>query len=909
MGLGDAVNYNYAIGFGKSSNAPGGVSYSISVAKSTSTLSVPGGKFYVTQIYDDLLGYHVEAGHVTSPTSYVAIIGAPRGSNHFGNLFVTDLSQAKPSYSVYSQRSADGHFGFSFAVCDWMTDGYDSLVVGCPLCDNDVGRVYVYLHSGNPANPYPTVQEVTPPTIVAGRFGLSVINTGDLDKDGYDDVAIAAPHDAGGVVYIYRGCESGLCDSPQVIRPAAVTQTSLFGYKLSAKVDVDNNSYPDLSVTDMSGTVYTFRTNPLVVVDTTFEGLASTLNINTDICSVSSFSAACFNFSVCFGYRPLAGGEDIGTFAFSYTLSVDQSFGRVVQKSTLPTSNQITLSRNTSYCTAQYYYFLKPDSSDTNSPITVQLTLQDVTNPLALSSSPQSTQFGGSLTPLLDRFVAGSQPRNIVNQSISLITSCGSGGICVPEYVIRTKKEGSEKVLISSEPFFVVVAIENLANQSGIAPQLFIDVPSGVGIYGGSSNVSTIAGVQQCVPLTTAQFKCSLSLIQPSSFLNLTIPFILDSAILGVNLLSGESVLPTLTINFTIGQNNSRAGAMSSLPLILNAQAQYTVTSSTNEAEYVAYSLTSSSLSGQGPALKYTVKVTNSLVAGTTIPNTTLYIYWPTYFKSVKGQVPLLVVTQDTSPSAPCKHYNTVPQEALRFSNASLPQQHNSTTYNLPSQYTTDSKSFTYGVIVCDIKNLAPQSSVDVIILSQLWSTSVLTSLMLSIEAAVVSGTSLPNFLGGKPSDSVTVLLSPGVKEFPVACFPIWIIIVAVIGGFLCLALLGTLIACIFLIYRFVRKSASYDPNADNPDNDDDFVYKQRTIPPIAGLAESRPTSFQYLSMTGDHAPSQDQETIRKEKEKEMEEELQLQAKLTHTMTRLVKQPQSKEPSEAPSDDPFETTL
>ena len=43
----------------------------------------------------------------------------------------------------------------------------------------------------------------------------------------------------------------------------------------------------------------------------------------------------------------------------------------------------------------------------------------------------------------------------------------------------------------------------------------------------------------------------------------------------------------------------------------------------------------------------------------------------------------------------------------------------------------------------------------------------------------------------------VTVLLSPGVKEFPVACFPIWIIIVAVIGGFLCLALLGTLVGCV----------------------------------------------------------------------------------------------------------------
>ena len=82
---------------------------------------------------------------------------------------------------------------------------------------------YMYTHTHTPTHTrthtctqYPTVQEVTPPTIVAGRFGLSVINTGDLDKDGYDDVAIAAPHDAGGVVYIYRGCESGLCDSPQV---------------------------------------------------------------------------------------------------------------------------------------------------------------------------------------------------------------------------------------------------------------------------------------------------------------------------------------------------------------------------------------------------------------------------------------------------------------------------------------------------------------------------------------------------------------------------------------------------------------------------------------------------------------------------------------------------------------------
>lgn len=91
--------------------------------------------------------------------------------------------------------------------------------------------------------------------------------------------------------------------------------------------------------------------------------------------------------------------------------------------------------------------------------------------------------------------------------------------------------------------------------------------------------MSTIAGVQECVPLTTAQFKCSLSLIQPTSFLNLTIPFILDPSILGVNLLLTDSALPTLTMNFTVGQNYSRADAVSYLSLLLDTQAQYTVTS------------------------------------------------------------------------------------------------------------------------------------------------------------------------------------------------------------------------------------------------------------------------------------------------------------------------------------------
>ena len=50
------------------------------------------------------------------------------------------------------------------------------------------------------------------PDIQRGLFGLAVENIGDIDQDGYEDVAISAPYvdDGHGVVYIFRGSSDGL---------------------------------------------------------------------------------------------------------------------------------------------------------------------------------------------------------------------------------------------------------------------------------------------------------------------------------------------------------------------------------------------------------------------------------------------------------------------------------------------------------------------------------------------------------------------------------------------------------------------------------------------------------------------------------------------------------------------------
>ena len=95
---------------------------------------------------------------------------------------------------------------------------------------------------------------------------MSLSKLGDLDHDGYDDLAIGAPYDQeGGSVFIYRGGPNGIDEKPSQIIRGQDADPSLkgFGYSLSGKVDLDGNGYPDLLVgaPDSGQTVY-FRYGP-----------------------------------------------------------------------------------------------------------------------------------------------------------------------------------------------------------------------------------------------------------------------------------------------------------------------------------------------------------------------------------------------------------------------------------------------------------------------------------------------------------------------------------------------------------------------------------------------------------------------------------------------------------------------
>ncbi len=66
-------------------------------------------------------------------------------------------------------------------------------------------------------SPQFTESSLEAPSTERGRFGMSVENIGDIDLDGIDDIAVSAPFEERGVVYIYRGSPSGLiAKQPQV---------------------------------------------------------------------------------------------------------------------------------------------------------------------------------------------------------------------------------------------------------------------------------------------------------------------------------------------------------------------------------------------------------------------------------------------------------------------------------------------------------------------------------------------------------------------------------------------------------------------------------------------------------------------------------------------------------------------
>uniref|UniRef100_A0A673H0A7 Integrin alpha-6-like n=1 Tax=Sinocyclocheilus rhinocerous TaxID=307959 RepID=A0A673H0A7_9TELE len=207
------------------------------------------------------LGFSLDSGKMLTKRGQLTIVaGAPR-ANHSGAVVLLKKDEVK-SYMLTAEYILEGaglasSFGYDLAVLDINGDGWQDIVVGAPqyfIKDGDIGgAIYVYLNKEG------AWDKIIPKKIEGAAysmFGLAVENMGDVNLDGYHDVAVGAPYDSNGAgnVYIFHG-------SPQGLKKAQVLggkdhNVKLFGYSLAGNMDLDRNNYPDLAIGSLSDSVF-----------------------------------------------------------------------------------------------------------------------------------------------------------------------------------------------------------------------------------------------------------------------------------------------------------------------------------------------------------------------------------------------------------------------------------------------------------------------------------------------------------------------------------------------------------------------------------------------------------------------------------------------------------------------------
>uniref|UniRef100_A0A8C9W1K6 Integrin subunit alpha 7 n=1 Tax=Scleropages formosus TaxID=113540 RepID=A0A8C9W1K6_SCLFO len=217
--------------------------------------------------FHSYLGFSVDsAKDVLSRGHLTFVAGAPR-ANHTGAVVLLrkdNVYRLVPQHILWGEELASS-FGYSVATADLNNDGWTDIIVGAPnFFDRKAeigGAVYVYL---NPASHWHQARPIRLNGTHDSMFGLAVTSVGDLDQDGYGDIAVGAPFDGDGKVFIYRGSSSGIDTKTSQVLDGVGVGVKHFGYSISGGLDIDGNSYPDLAVGSLDDQVVLYRSRPVI---------------------------------------------------------------------------------------------------------------------------------------------------------------------------------------------------------------------------------------------------------------------------------------------------------------------------------------------------------------------------------------------------------------------------------------------------------------------------------------------------------------------------------------------------------------------------------------------------------------------------------------------------------------------
>ncbi|XP_055106644.1 integrin alpha-7 isoform X10 [Symphalangus syndactylus] len=282
-------------------------------------LSGPAGDLAL----NSYLGFSIDSGKGlvrAEELSFVA--GAPR-ANHKGAVVILrkdSASRLVPEVMLSGERLTSG-FGYSLAVADLNSDGWPDLIVGAPYFferqEELGGAVYVYLNQGGHWAGISPLRLCGSPD---SMFGISLAVLGDLNQDGFPDIAVGAPFDGDGKVFIYHGSSLGVVAKPSQVLEGEAVGIKSFGYSLSGSLDMDGNQYPDLLVGSLADTAVLFRARPILHVSHEVSIAPRSIDLEQPNCAGGH--SVCVDLRVCFSYIAVPSSYS-PTVALDYVLDAD----------------------------------------------------------------------------------------------------------------------------------------------------------------------------------------------------------------------------------------------------------------------------------------------------------------------------------------------------------------------------------------------------------------------------------------------------------------------------------------------------------------------------------------------------------------------------------------------------------
>ncbi|XP_044208155.1 integrin alpha-5 [Thunnus albacares] len=449
-----------------------------------------GGQIQTKQVQakhdDSYQGYSVAVGEFSGDQVEDFVAGVPKGLMLYGLVSILNGTDLKALIN-YTGEQMGSYFGYAVATTDINSDGMTDLLVGAPMFMvrgsdgrlEEMGRVYVYLQR-SPLNLELSLPHLTG-TQVFGRFGSTIAPLGDLNQDGFNDVAISCPFggdEKQGLVYIYNGYSEGLREKPsQVITGqwAAGTIPASFGFALRGAKDLDMNGYPDLIVGAFGvNKAVLYRSRPIVNTSASLTVYPTMINPEEKNCIVTngntSIPVSCVNLSFCIS----ADGKHLpGILDFQVEVQLDSHKHKqkgAVKRALFLDSQQPLLQRSVRVrhgeriCNNTKIY-LRDEKEFRDKLSSIYVALNFTLDPKAAADSH-------GLRPILNY-----QATNVIEQKAQILLDCGEDNICVPDLKLAVHGDRKEVYLGDDNSLTLTFNARNEGEGGAYESELYVVLP------------------------------------------------------------------------------------------------------------------------------------------------------------------------------------------------------------------------------------------------------------------------------------------------------------------------------------------------------------------------------------------------------------------------------------------------